>query len=58
MTERLSVPPPSLPWRMLIAKPVKVSAGRGEVGGWEKNQEVKCLSVWDSVVGRVPTYFQ
>ena len=33
---------------MLIAKPMKISQGNGE---GKKNQAVKCLRVWDSIVG-------
>ena len=37
--QRLSVPPPSVIWCMLIAKPVKISWQNGE---GKKNQEVNC----------------
>ena len=44
----------SVLWRMLIAKPGKVSP---ENGAGKKNQEVKCLRVWDSIGGGVSYIF-
>ena len=54
--QRPSVPPPFVLWHMLIAKPTKISVWNRE----KKNQEVKCLRIWDSTgvgVGN-HTYFQ
>ena len=48
VTQRLLVPLLFVLWRMLIAKPEKIHPRNGK---GKKNQEVKCLKVWDSIVG-------